>query len=442
MAIHHNNRIITDNLTLLYDQGNIKCADNSENLFPNSDTWFPEFEEQSNTNNFAATSIPPPVSNTTVFIFDAFEDPGAYQFPNVHDFINESRLGYYTMSFYWKDIDVTANGFALRVSASAGNTVQCDARQNFHIPSMLAGTFPNTAIGSGSDGFFDVTVRTESAGNDWYRSSMTFLANSEFTQVRAEIRYNAYATITASIGKFYVANPQFEYNQRATKFKKTSGTAAPRTNLYTDLVEQATLQGHTGDTGEGLPNLIESNNMIHYHGDYYIDTGKTNQDVNVFNNSYTVNSWVFFDEPRSDTDGNDCCIIGNIGGAGSDAGDAWHLTNRNGGWRIGHWASDTQTGVCEGNTWLNVCFTYNAETGTQSVHVNGTANGTPGTGKANLDISDRVVTIGSWYSNSSFQTNVRGMRGFIDYVAVYGGKEFTSDEVMFNYNAMKSRYGY
>jgi len=440
MAIHHNNRIITDNLTLLYDQGNIKCADNSENLLPNSDTWFPEFANQNNTNNFAATSIPPPISNTTVFIYDGFPEAGVYQFPHVYDQINESRLGHYTFSIYWKDIDVTANGFALRVTAQAGNTVQCDARQNFSIPNMLAGTFPNTAIGSGSDGFFDVTVRTESAGNDWYRSSMTFLANSEFTQIRAEIRYNAYATITGSIGKFYVANPQFEYNQGTTKFKKTSGTAAPRTNFYNDLVDQTIFQGHTGDSGEGLPSLIESNNMIHYHGDYYIDTGKTNQDINVYNNSYTVNSWVFFDEPRSDTDNNDCCIIGNIGGGGSDGGDVWHLTNRAGGWRFGHWAEDTQTGVCEGNTWLNVCFTFNAETGTQSVYVNGTANGTPGTGKANLDISDRVVTIGSWYGNSSFFVNQRGMKGFIDYVAVYGGKELTSDEVMFNYKAMKSRY--
>jgi len=149
-------------------------------------------------------------------------------------------------------------------------------------------------------------------------------------------------------------------------------------------------------------------------------------DCGTFGVSYiTVNTWVY---RTSSTTNQGICRKQN----------SWAVSQYNGVLQVAPGTSWTfyNTGyTIPLNTWVNIAYTYNGSgtTGSQTVYINGSSIYSTTAGSGAISINSNAARIG--YDDNGWYWG-----GKIAQTQIYN-RALSSDEVLQNYNAVKSRYG-
>ena len=95
------------------------------------------------------------------------------------------------------------------------------------------------------------------------------------------------------------------------------------------------------------------------------------------------------------------------------------------------------TDVCPFNTWNNVTYTYNSSTSIQQLYINNIKQ-TP-VSTSGITYTSNIHYLGT-DPNINPPNNVYLMRGYISTLQIYN-RTLSDDEVVINFNALKTRFG-
>ena len=178
--------------------------------------------------------------------------------------------------------------------------------------------------------------------------------------------------------------------------------------------------------------------------DTFVYTSTSNTTVSMTNlrpTSYiTQESWVQFSENVAGV------MIGAQYGTSSNNSYAIWLTSANT-WAAGVNTTGgafnylTYTSTLSLNTYYHFAHTYDGIT--QRIYLNGSQVNTKSTtGNLVYDNNNTLLAIGNDWNGSGYDTGASiGVRGKLAKVAIYS-KALTADEVLYNYNSTKSRFGH
>lgn len=435
MSIHTTTDVVNNNLVYLVDADNIKSYNPAENLFIHSENLLNAV--YSNTYHTIVQSGFPPSGPKAGFLVT--NKNSSDNFAHLYVTYTSNTLTAYTYSVYVKantqpntSIIIGTNGYT--TTSSGGlyfRTVFNTTNKTFNLPELTKFASDPITIDKFSYGYSDV-------GNEWYRLYVTadLSAHANVTNISGGLYVGDYGNIIAANGtSMYVTGYMLDSTKSLNSYVKTTNAVITKQNYINSLSKLAT-------TGTFSNNPIFNSGYLEFNGINQQITHPTIPEIQFLGNSpYTINVW--FNNVFTPNTATYPGILNHESNPGSGR-DGYNLYTTKAGVTPGYTklASERQSvGV---NTlvfetildsdiigkWNNVCVVYDGAI--LIMYRNGTLkSSTSSTGI--LTNTTATLSIGQ-LAGTYFGNNKIGQ------ISMYN-RALTENEIVQNYNAMKSRYG-